>query len=82
VKIGAAHLTYCTNIHPAESWPEVRENLEHKVTRVKALISPRDDFGVGLRLSNRAAESLLSGSELPELASFLARSGLYVFTIN
>ena len=28
MKIGDAHLTYCTNIHPAESWAEVRVNLE------------------------------------------------------
>ncbi|XXX78554.1 metabolite traffic protein EboE [Sorangium sp. So ce134] len=25
---GAPHLTYCTNIHPGETWPEVKRSLE------------------------------------------------------
>ena len=29
------HLTYCTNIHPGESWPEVQANLERYLPAVK-----------------------------------------------
>jgi sugar phosphate isomerase/epimerase len=77
MKVGDAHLTYCTNIHPGESWPEVRANLAH-VARVKALVCPDAPFGVGLRLSARAAAEL----DVGELRALLAADDLYVFTIN
>jgi hypothetical protein len=78
MKIDGAHLTYCTNIHPAETWPEVRANLERFVVAVKAKVAPDVPFGVGLRLSARAAEEL----DLAVLQRLLADNGLYVFTIN
>jgi sugar phosphate isomerase/epimerase len=77
-----AHLTYCTNIHPGESWAEVRRNLEEHVLRVKALVAPRSSFGLGLRVSAEAAGSLTDPALLDELRSFLAQNDLYVFTIN
>lgn len=77
-----AHLTYCTNIHPGETWAEVRRNLESHVLRVKALVSPREPFGVGLRLSGVAARELQAPPALDELRTFLAEHDLYVFTIN
>ena len=34
VKLGAGvHLTYCSNIHPGESWAEVRANFDRHVVR-------------------------------------------------
>jgi sugar phosphate isomerase/epimerase len=78
----SAHLTYCTNIHPGESWAEVRRNLESHVLRVKALVAPGRSFGVGLRLSAEAAQSLADPATLDELRSFLSVHELYVFTIN
>jgi sugar phosphate isomerase/epimerase len=77
-----SHLTYCTNIHPGESWPEVRRNLERHVLRVKAIVAPEHAFGVGLRLSAAAAETLGEPATLAELRTFLALNDLYVFTIN
>jgi sugar phosphate isomerase/epimerase len=79
---GHPHLTYCTNIHAGETWPEVRANLERYVVAVKARVAPDRPFGVGLRLSARAAESLAEPAELEALRDFLATHGLYVFTIN
>ena len=79
---GRPHLTYCTNIHAGETWPEVRAHLEQHVVEVKRLVSPDQPFGVGLRLSEQAASALATGDELARLAGFLERSGLYVFTIN
>jgi len=38
MKLGAAHLTYCTNIHPGESWAEVEANLARHVVAVKARV--------------------------------------------
>lgn len=78
----AAHLTYCTNIHPGESWPAVRANVEQHVVAVKARVCPDAPFGVGLRLSARAAEELHQPRELAAFQAFLKESGLYVFTIN
>jgi sugar phosphate isomerase/epimerase len=79
---GRPHLTYCTNIHPGESWDEVRTNLERYVTAVKARVAPSRPFGVGLRLSAQAAAALADESTLAALIDYLAGSGMYVFTIN
>ena len=51
------HLTYCTNIHPGESWAEVRANLGRFVPEVKRRVAPESAFGVGLRLSAAALRS-------------------------
>lgn len=79
---GACHLTYCTNIHPGESWSEIRGNLVEHVPRVKAAVAPGQDFGVGLRLSARAAGELAAADARDDLRGLLAAEGLYVFTIN
>lgn len=79
---GAPHLTYCTNIHPGETWAEVRANLERHVVAVRALVAPGRRFGIGLRLSGAAAEALAAPAALAELQTFLTANGLYVFTIN
>jgi sugar phosphate isomerase/epimerase len=76
------HLTYCTNIHPGEGWAEVRENLARYVLRVRDHVAPGEPFGVGLRLSARAARELGEGDRLRELRAFLAEHALYVFTLN
>jgi|HigsolmetaAR201D_1030396.scaffolds.fasta_scaffold15660_2 hypothetical protein len=76
------HLTYCTNIHPGESWTEIRNNLERYLLRVRDRIAPDIPFGVGLRLSAAAAEALRQPSTLAEFRDFLRDNRLYVFTIN
>jgi len=77
-----SHLTYCTNIHPGESWADVRANLSTYVLSVKRRIAPEQPFGVGLRLSARAAVELDTPPALAELEAFLDANDLYVFTIN
>ena len=79
---GAPHLTYCTNIHPGETWAEVRDNITTYVRAVKARIAPDRPFGVGLRLSAAAAATLTVPTELEAFRALLEESGLYVFTIN
>ena len=78
----AVHLSYCTNIHPGESWPEVRANLERYLVPVRERVAPGRPFGVGLRLSGEAARELATPQVLDELRAFLAAHDLYVFTIN
>lgn len=77
-----AELTYCTNVHPGESLPAVRELLQRHVTRVKAIVSPSRPFGVGLRLANAAAMALEDPVELERFKAELDELGLYCFTLN
>jgi len=79
---GSPHLTYCTNIHAGETFAEVRGNVEKLVTSVKREIARDSPFGVGLRLSARAAQELSQGDVLDEFDAQLKDSGLYIFTIN
>jgi sugar phosphate isomerase/epimerase len=85
MKVGAApdvHLTYCTNIHAGESWLDLRATLLDHVVAVKRLVAPGCAFGVGLRVSARAAGELEHPSAREDLRRILAENGLYVFTIN
>jgi sugar phosphate isomerase/epimerase len=82
IKPGLLDLTYCTNIHPGESWQEVRSNIANHCLILKDRLSPEAPFGIGLRLSAAAAEELLRGSELQEFKAFLDRHGLYIALIN
>ena len=79
---GRPHLTYCTNVHPGESWPETFANLKAWLPPIKQLVSPHDFFGVGLRLSARAAEELERPGEMDRLRAWLDEQALYVFTLN
>lgn len=79
---GGVHLTYCSNIHPGESWAEVRENLARHVPAVRERVRAGAEFGIGLRLSARAAAELAAPGALAEFQQFLRRERLYVFTVN
>jgi len=79
---GAPHLTYCTNIHPGETWSEIGAALRRHLPDIKKKVSPNRPMGVGLRLSGPAAAALGVDSELQGLQRFLRDAGLYVFTIN
>jgi sugar phosphate isomerase/epimerase len=76
------HLTYCTNIHPGETWKEVFANISTYVLAVKQKVCPQGRFGVGLRLSAEAAGHLAEPAVLDRFRAFLADQDLYVFTIN
>lgn len=79
---GGPHLTYCTNIHPGETWPEVRANLERHVVAVRDAVADGRRFGIGLRLSAAAAAALAEPQELARFRAWLDASAMYVFTIN
>lgn len=79
---GRPHLTYCTNIHPGEAWPEIRRNLEQYVLKVREQVAPDCAYGIGLRLSGQAARQLIDPATMNEFRRFLQRRNLYVFTIN
>jgi hypothetical protein len=79
---GACHLTYCSNIHPGETWAEVRSNLERHLPAVRARLAPEARFGIGLRLSAVAARELAQPAALAQFKDFLTRERFYVFTLN
>ncbi|MEC4985730.1 MAG: metabolite traffic protein EboE [Oscillatoria sp. PMC 1068.18] len=76
------HLTYCTNIHPGETWSEVLTNLKQYIPLLKDQLSPTQPFGIGLRLADVATRELLAGNNLAEFQSWLTAQNLYVFTLN
>lgn len=76
------HLTYCSNIHPGETWEEVRANLVQYIPALRARLALSEPLGIGLRLSAQAAEVLAQPEELERFAQFLQEAQAYVFTIN
>lgn len=80
--VSPVELTYCTNVHPGESWAEVEANLRRYLPAIKAKVAPDRPFGVGLRLSAEAAAALSQRPALEGLRALLAEEGLYVFTLN
>jgi hypothetical protein len=76
------HLTYCTNIHAGETWPEVRGALARNLPEVRRQVAPGQRFGVGLRLSAVAAAALAEPAAMAELKALLGASDCYVFTLN
>jgi len=80
----APQLTYCLNIHPGESWSDARKNVERHALPVRAATAPDRPFGMGLRLSRRAADewrALPDTTRRDQVAAW-RRDGLYVFTLN
>jgi hypothetical protein len=76
------HLAYCTNIHPAETWPETLAALEEHTLAVRARVCPDRPFAIGLRLSDLASRQLSEPSALLHFRRWLERKDCYVFTIN
>lgn len=81
-------LSYCTNIHPAESWAETLGALEKHVLGVRDRLlisghqSAQQPFPIGLRLSARAAYELLEDDHLDRFKDWLQANHCIVFTIN
>lgn len=76
------HLTYCTNIHAAETWPELRAGLSRHLPVIKAGFAPNQKMGVGLRVAASASEALDDPEALSELRLILEEYDCYVFTVN
>jgi hypothetical protein len=76
------HLTYCTNIHAGESWPDHFTALKENIPLVKSRIAPNIPMGLGLRLSHLASTRLIEREELETFKNWLSENNLYVFTLN
>ena len=73
--------TYCTNIHPGESWEEIRAGVLAHAPAVAAAVCPTRPFPVGLRLSGRASLEL-DAAAAQFFAAEAATHGLTFRTLN
>ncbi len=80
-KIPGRLITYCSNIHPGDSWAETFTALQQHVPAVKAAVSPERPFPIGLRLSQRAAVELTTGEDR-RFTDWLRENDCFVPTVN
>jgi len=78
----AAHLTYCSNIHPGESWAELDAQLRRSIPKVRDQLGTEHPFGLGLRLSADAATQLRQPDTWDRFAAWMEQTQTYVFTLN
>ncbi len=74
-------ITYCSNIHPGESWEDIFNNLQTHIPVIKTSVSPDEPFPIGLRLSGLAA-SECSVQQSADFVKWLQRNNAFVPTIN
>ncbi len=78
----ALHLTYCSNVHPGEEWDEHFGELKTWIPPLRERLAPDAPFGLGVRISDRAARDLLKEGRLEKFSDWMKENGLYLFTIN
>lgn len=76
------HLSYCSNIHPGESWEATFQNLKIYIPEVRQRLKADGPFGIGLRLSNEASLVLERPEKLKDFQDWLRKVNAYVFTLN
>lgn len=77
------HLTYSTLVHPGDTWQDMWHSLTTYVPKVKERISPKEPFGVSLRLAAPSAERLVNDkTERDKLKKFLDDNDMYLSTVN
>lgn len=82
MQINNHHLTYCSNIHPGESWEETFENLEKYIPEIKKNLNTKVPFAIGLRLSNEASLVIQDKEKLVAFKKWLEDQNCYIFTFN
>ena len=80
-KIPDRLITYCTNIHPAQTWDETFAALRKHIPAIKSAVSPAAAFPIGLRLSSLAA-SELTAEKNRDFKAWLAEEDCFILTIN
>ena len=78
-----APLTYCSNIHPGESWADVMHNLNTHLLEVKNRLgdSAQRPFPLGLRLADQASREL-DQKAIAEFRQWCQQNSAYLLTIN
>jgi len=80
---GPFFLTYSTNIHPGETLAEVEAAISKHTSKLAKTVSPGKPFGLGLRLSRPAVDTLHDDPKAREaFLALLAEKELFPFTLN
>jgi len=74
-------ITYCSNIHPGESFQDTFSNLRAYLPAIKETVSPTKPFPIGLRLSNQAAMEA-GDKAVAQFREWCDENGFFVPTIN
>ncbi|MDW7772619.1 MAG: metabolite traffic protein EboE [Desulfobulbaceae bacterium] len=74
-------ITYCTNIHPGESWQEIFTAVRLHAPLVRAQVAPDSSFPLGLRLSGRAVREM-SRKDAGDFHSWCRDEGFHITTLN
>lgn len=82
MKIGPFHLTYCTNVHPGESWDQIFANLKTYLLEVRDRLSPGKRFAAGIWLPERSINTLSEPGRLESFLEFLKSEDLYLSGVN
>src|SRR5690242_4381034 len=83
MRLSDGHLAYSTLVHPGDTWEQMRDSLERYAPAVKARVAPDVAYGLSLRLSGAAAQTLTADpAERARLRDWLAAHDMYVFTVN
>ncbi|QRR03632.1 metabolite traffic protein EboE [Dyadobacter sandarakinus] len=76
------HLTYCSNIHPGQSWAEHFQSLQDNIPFIREQLAPGKPFALGLRVANEASLELSRPAVMDAFKTWLAAQNVYVFVIN
>ena len=75
--------SFCLNVFPGESWKEVFAQIKKYCLEIRnKIVKNNIPFGLGLRLSYKACQTLKNPSQLNEFKDYLDKNNFYVFTIN
>ena len=78
----ALELSYCTNVHPAESFSQILHVITHDIPQIKSSVAPHQAMGTGLRISADMIATLQQDYAQKKFIDALESSQSYVFTIN
>ena len=82
MKTPHGHLTYCSNIHPGETWDAHFKELQDNLPYIRKELADGQPFALGLRLANEASIELSKPERLQEFKNWLTEHDLYVFIMN
>ncbi len=74
-------LVYCLNIHPGETWTEQMAAVQREAGEVRGRVADGRSFGLGLRISARAARELTPAARAAAAATF-RELGMHAVTVN
>ncbi|WP_111640443.1 metabolite traffic protein EboE [Marinimicrobium alkaliphilum] len=74
-------LTYCSNIHPGESWADVMHNLNSHALDVKKRRGDERPLALGLRIAGQAAGEI-DATAIADFRAWCKKHNAYLLTIN